>query len=60
MLNQDQISTDKRKETISIKPDPSLGSLLKSEKRLGIFDSLEGTKEANLSFWDEWDRRSAR
>lgn len=60
MLYQDELAKAAAKGKSLVKPDPSIGSLLNTESRLNIFTTLEGTKEAPLGFWDDWDLRAAR
>ncbi|KAK6051316.1 hypothetical protein COOONC_11176 [Cooperia oncophora] len=60
MLYQDDILGDGTKARKTIKPDPTLPSLLKGSKRLGIWKNLEGYQDNSLGFWSEWDLRAAR
>ncbi|WKY02492.1 hypothetical protein Q1695_016064 [Nippostrongylus brasiliensis] len=59
MLYQDDVLGD-GKVRKTIKPDPSVPSLLNGSKRLGIWENLEGHQDRSVGFWSEWDLRAAR
>ncbi|VDL63558.1 unnamed protein product [Nippostrongylus brasiliensis] len=59
MLYQDDVLGD-GKVRKTIKPDPSMPSLLNGSKRLGIWENLEGHQDRSVGFWSEWDLRAAR
>ena len=62
MLYQEELAQAAAKQKVLVHPDPSLGSFLNSEEKLGVFskEKFKDLKKADLSYWDDWDLRAAK